>query len=257
MLPEEVQDTREHLSSVQCSPANFQWNSEQQGVTVSTQQKVETDGGRGEKEGGVEGEEERKEKENEVTENEKERKGHTERKSVICTGRVEVTEPLQSSTVSTLKSPVEERDTSQDQRPSERHPSSRVEPEENQVYPTTSMLTLTEDGSLIGSGSPLTVAKAAAIQHLHRLVAQSALPYDEDNTSGSEGSTYMPFASASSAYVTDVQFIVLLLDRVSNMYTYECNHFCSVCAHMQGLLLYAHKLHRVISRLAHSSHWLK
>ena len=65
---------------------------------------------------------------------------------------------------------------------------------ENGVQPTNSLLTLTEDESFMGSGSPLTVDKVAAVQHLHRL----ALQYDIGMNSGSESSTIIRLSSASS-----------------------------------------------------------
>ena len=73
---------------------------------------------------------------------------------------------------------------------------------ENGVHNTNSLLTLTEDGSFLGSGSPLTVDKAAAIQHLHRL----ALQYDTDrmSMSGSEGSTNLRLSLSSSKTNTQV-----------------------------------------------------
>lgn len=75
---------------------------------------------------------------------------------------------------------------------------------ENGVHNTNSLLTLTEDGSFLGSGSPLTVDKAAAIQHLHRL----ALQYDTDrmSISGSEGSTNLRLSLSSSKTNTQVMW---------------------------------------------------
>ena len=103
-------------------------------------------------------------------------------------------------TAETQTSPVEVPGISQEQQPVEQTSSVTVEPEENQVYPTTSTLTLTEDESFIGSGSPLTVAKAASLQHLHRMLAQSVLSYDDErfSASGSECSTDIHFASTRS-----------------------------------------------------------
>ena len=75
-------------------------------------------------------------------------------------------------------------------------PSGTDHQEETDVYPTNSLLTLTEDSSLLGSGSPLTVAKAAAIQHLHRLASHYNIGHG--SVSGSEASTNMRFSSASS-----------------------------------------------------------
>lgn len=53
-----------------------------------------------------------------------------------------------------------------------------------EIQPTNSLLALTEDGSYLGCGSPLTMDRVAAIQHVHRL----ALQYDIDrmSVSGSE-----------------------------------------------------------------------
>ena len=80
------------------------------------------------------------------------------------------------------------------------HPSSRDDhQDEAEVYPTNSLLTLTEDSSFLGSGSPLTVAKAATIQHLHRLAAQYKI--EHGSISGSEASTNMRFNSASSKII--------------------------------------------------------
>ena len=64
------------------------------------------------------------------------------------------------------------------------------------MYPTNSGISLTEDGSFLGSGSPLTVAKAAVIQHLHRL----GVHYEDEHgsTSGSECSNNVCLASTSS-----------------------------------------------------------
>lgn len=120
---------------------------------------------------------------------------------------------FQSSTVVSLQmqnSLLETRDTFQ-QYTGEQHSSSRAEPEETVAYPTNSMLTL---DSFISAGSPLTVAKAAAMQHLHTLAEESALPYNEDHISTlSEGSTtYM--SSASSMYTLLAEKIYWLLRAV-------------------------------------------
>ena len=84
--------------------------------------------------------------------------------------------------------------------PTATHTAPRAGAENDHVYPTTSQLTLTEDNSLVGSGSPLTVAKAAAILRLQQLTAQSALSFDEDqfSTLGSEYSTLPRMSSTPS-----------------------------------------------------------
>ena len=82
---------------------------------------------------------------------------------------------------------------------------------EAEVQPTNSLLTLTEDGSFLGSGSPLTVDRVAAIQHLHRL----ALQYDIDrmSTSGSDSSTNIRLSLASSKRVVSRAIRIFLLCR--------------------------------------------
>lgn len=136
-------------------------------------------------------------------ENEEDGEWHKETKDVLHT---ESDVPLQSSTVMTPQmqnSPLETRDTFQEQHTCEQHPTSRAEPEDSVAYPTNSMLTL---DSFISTGSPLTVAKAAAIQHLHKLAEESTLLYNEDHLSTfSEGSTYMNLTSASSMYMALAQ----------------------------------------------------
>lgn len=175
----------ESVSSLQCS-AVLQKDTEQQGEIRAMVGEEEREGeGEREKDGRQEGE------------NEAEREWQEGTKDAL---HIESVIPLQSSTVVLLQmqnSPLETRDTFQEQHTGEQHSSSRAEPEETVAYPTNSMLTL---DSFISAGSPLTVAKAAAMQHLHTLAEESALPYNEDHISTlSEGSTtYM--SSASSMY---------------------------------------------------------
>lgn len=192
MLAEDVTVTNsqeESVSSPQWS-AFLQKDTEQQGEIRSMigeeEREREGKGERDEEDGKQEGE------------NEVEGEWQEETKDVLHT---ESDVPLQSSTVPTPQmqnSPLEARDTFQEQHTGEQHPSSRAEPEESVAYPTNSMLTL---DSFVSAGSPLTVAKVAAIQHLHALAEESALPYNVDHISTlSEGSTYMNLTSASSTY---------------------------------------------------------
>ena len=131
------------------------------------------------------GEDGRGERSSEEEEAGKERERHNDENGVVREGqadgqvpktrKIDISETTWSSMAPTpaLISPAEPGD-----RP---HPP--PEPD-SEVHPTNSLLTLTEDGSFLGCGSPLTVDKVAAIQHLHKL----ALQYDIDHvsTSGSE-----------------------------------------------------------------------
>ena len=87
-----------------------------------------------------------------------------------------------------------------------------------EVHPTNSVLTLTEDGSLLGAGSPLTVDRVAAVQHLHRL----ALQYDTERASisGSERSTDLRLSSSKThrnPHTPNAQ-IILPLSCIGNAY---------------------------------------
>ena len=97
---------------------------------------------------------------------------------------------------------------------------------ENGVQPTNSLLTLTEDESFMGSGSPLTVDKVAAVQHLHRL----ALQYDIGMNSGSEGSTIIRLSSASSErYMNSLNTAALPI--LYGVYVYGYRYVCrAICA---------------------------
>jgi hypothetical protein len=135
-------------------------------------------------------------RENKEIENGGERESGTERKTVILTPKKATSEPAESCAVPVLQVPVVTSPEGE-QRPSEGPPSSsRLEPEESQVYPTNSMFTLTDDGSFIDANSPLTVAKAAVLQRIHRL----SLPYNDDcvSVSGSDGSANTLLASRAS-----------------------------------------------------------
>ena len=90
---------------------------------------------------------------------------------------------------------------------------------ENGVQPTNSLLTLTEDESFLGSGSPLTVDKVAAVQHLHRL----ALQYDIGMNSGSESSTIIRLSSASSErYMNSLNTAALPISYGVYVYGHRC-----------------------------------
>ena len=125
--------------------------------------------------------------EDKVTRVEEEREEQTRSKTMMPTQSAVISEHVQSEVLESADEPH-----SDEQQPS----SARNVQGETELYPTNSMLTVTEDSSFLDSGSPLTVAKAAVIQHLHTL----ALQYDDDHASmsGSEGSINMRFASASS-----------------------------------------------------------
>ena len=69
---------------------------------------------------------------------------------------------------------------------------------EGEVQPTNSLLTLTGEESFLGSGSPLTVDKVAAVQHLHRLALQYGTDHYHTN-SGSDTSTHIRQLSSGSS----------------------------------------------------------
>ena len=171
--------------------------------TYSPSERVNEDTNTASEEEREEGEGEREEGEGEREEGDGENGVWRERAEGESAAKIDISETNMSNIVSTpgCSSPAAEPG------PSTWPPGNG----EAEVQPTNSLLTLTEDGSFLGSGSPLTVDRVAAVQHLHRL----ALQYDIDrmSTSGSDSSTNIRLSMASSKRVISRGIRIYLLCR--------------------------------------------